>query len=190
MLRKIILPFFLLLLPISLLAHGSHGSGIMAGFTHPIFGLDHAIAILGTGILSYLIDKSKWYLYLGLFILAMIGGGIVGIDMEATEVIEKIIAVSVVIIGAFIGINNKINPMLFLIPLGIFGFFHGFAHGAEMPPDMSSSVYISGYSLGASLVGVIGMLISRFIRSKNAKERNIYFVSGVILGCGIMILLG
>jgi len=38
--------FLIMLLPLSLFAHGGHGSGFMAGFTHPIFGLDHNIALI------------------------------------------------------------------------------------------------------------------------------------------------
>ena len=58
-----------------------------------------------------------------------------------------------------------------------------------MPSAMSPSVYISGYSLGALLMGVIGMFIGRFISSNDSINRNTFFVSGVLVGGGIMILL-
>jgi len=176
-------------LPFTLLAHGSHGSGIMAGFTHPIFGLDHAIAILGTGFLGYLLKDTKWYLVFLPFIIAMIIGGFLGINQDATLVIEKVIALSVLIIGLFSLFYKQINIIVILISLAIFGFFHGFAHGAEMPATTTSLQYISGYSLGALLMNVIGMLIGRGIASQNNLERNFYFVSGILAGCGIMILL-
>lgn len=189
MLRKAIIFTCFLLFPLALFAHGSHGNGIMAGFTHPIFGLDHAVAILGTGFLSYLLDKPKWYLYLAAFITAMIIGGLIGIDKEATWGIEKAIAVSVLLISLFIFFYEKIDTKILLISLVAIGSFHGFAHGAEMPESINSSVYISGYSLGALLMGIIGMLISRYVNSQNKLEQNIRFISGVILGCSIMILL-
>ena len=119
----------------------------------------------------------------------MIIGGMVGIGNEATFVIEKIIAASVIVIGLLTAFNKKINAFLLIIALSIFGFFHGFAHGAEMPPAMSSTVYISGYSLGALLMGIIGMLIGRFISSIDPIDRNTLFVSGVLVGSGIMILV-
>jgi len=34
------------LLPMLVFCHGSHGSGVMAGFTHPIFGWDHNLVDL------------------------------------------------------------------------------------------------------------------------------------------------
>ena len=43
---KLITLTFSIFVPTMLLAHGSHGSGVMAGFTHPILGVDHNVAIL------------------------------------------------------------------------------------------------------------------------------------------------
>jgi len=184
--------FFLLisiLLPLSLFAHGSHGNGIMAGFTHPIFGVDHAIAIFGAGFLAYQLNNSKWYLYFMPFIIAMIIGGFLGVDKEATVVVEKTIALSVLVIGLFIAFYKKINFIIILISFAIFGFFHGFAHGAEMPPAMNKAVYITGYSLGTLLMATIGMLIGKILNTKNNFDRNALFISGFIVGFGIMILI-
>jgi len=178
------------LIPSIVFAHGSHGSGIMAGFTHPILGIDHAVAILGAGFLSYLIDKSKSILIFVPFLLAMIVGGFLGIEKEATFFIEKIIAASVAIIGFFILLNKELNQYLMLVALGIFGFFHGFAHGAEMPDAMNSIVYIAGYSLGSILMAALGVFLAKFLASKPNFDKLLYFVSGCAIGCGIIIILG
>ena len=87
---KILSTIFLIGLPSILLAHGSHGNGVMAGFTHPIFGFDHMFAILGAGILSYLSDSKNWHLYLLGFIIPMIIGGLLGIGNEVTMSLKQI----------------------------------------------------------------------------------------------------
>ena len=179
----------LMLFPIFLLAHGSHGNGIMAGFTHPIFGIDHLVAIFGTGLLGYLINPSKWYLQLMTFVLLMILGGVLGINKEATFIIEKIIAFSVFFIGILIAFGIELNLVVSLIILGVFGFVHGYAHGAEMEPTNTALKYISGYSLGTILVGVVGMYVGKMLGSKNQEEKYISILGGVICGCGIMMLL-
>jgi urease accessory protein len=189
MFQKIILLTIFFCLPSIMFAHGSHGSGMMAGFTHPILGLDHNVAILGTGILSYLLDPKKWYFYLLAFLSAMILGGFLGIDNVATLIVEKIIAFSVFSIGLIIAFRLKLNFSLVIIILGIFGFVHGYARGAEMPETNTALKYISGYSLGTVLLGIIGMLISKFIQSKNNLQPHIPILGGIITGCGLMILL-
>jgi len=179
-----------ILMPMVIFAHGSHGNGIMAGFTHPILGIDHAIAIIGVGFIGRLINQSKWYLFFILFLLAMIIGGFLGINKEATFIIEKIIASSVLVIGLFILFREKITKTIILVCISIFGFFHGYAHGAEMPQDMNSFVYVSGFSLGALLMTLIGMLICKSMDTKNNFEKIIYLLGGIFIGCGIIICLG
>jgi urease accessory protein len=71
--------------PVIAFAHGSHGSGVLSGFTHPIFGFDHFVAIVGTGILAYLLNPSRWYVPVLAFVGAMIIGGLFGISNEASD---------------------------------------------------------------------------------------------------------
>lgn len=49
------------LIPIQVFAHGGHGTGFIVGLTHPIFGLDHLMAIIGAGLLGYsLLKERQW----------------------------------------------------------------------------------------------------------------------------------
>ena len=176
---------FLFFLPTIIFAHGSHGSGIMAGFTHPILGVDHNVAILGTGILGYLLDSEKWYLSPIAFIIAMVIGGFFGIENEATLFIEKTIAFSVLSIGFIIAFREKLNLMLILTLLAVFGAFHGYAHGAEMPETNTVFKYIPGYTLGAILLVVIGFGIGKM----SSGDKAIHMIAGILIGCGIMMLL-
>lgn len=123
------------------------------------------------------------------FVGPMIVGGILGMDNEATFLIEKIIAFSVFAIGMIIAFDLKPNLILVIAMLGAFGFFHGYAHGAEMSDSNTALKYISGYSMGALLAGLTGMPIARFVHSQNKKEKYINIVGGIISGCGIMMLL-
>ena len=186
----IILVFALCLIPVLSFAHGSHGSGFVAGLTHPILGLDHSLTILGIGILGAFIDKKNWYLYLIAFLLPMIIGGIVGVDKEATLIIEKIIALSVFIIGfliSFIRIKQK-NILLGLI--AIFGFFHGFAHGAEMPETTTMFKYISGYSLGTILIFMVGYIFySKLSKAKNI-DMFMQIIGGFLIGASTVFMIG
>ena len=189
MLQRLTKLAFLTLIPTILLAHGSHGNGVMAGFTHPILGVDHNIALLGCGILGYIAKPTKWYLAPLAFILAMVMGGYIGIGHEATPTVEKVIALSVLSIGIMVAYVKRFNFLLIVGVLFVFGFFHGYAHGAEMEESNSAVKYIPGYMLGAMLLAAIGILIGKQISHKSQEEAFITLVGGIIIGCGIMMLL-
>jgi len=181
--------FLIMLLPLSLFAHGGHGSGFMAGFTHPIFGLDHNIALIGTGILGYLLDQKRWYFYPAAFIGLMVIGGYLGIGKEATILIEKIIAASVIVIGLIIGLRLNFGRIIIALMFAAFGFTHGFAHGAEMPADTTAFQYISGFAIGAILLAIIGCLLSFLATSQNSHERLHTLLGGILIGAGIVLLI-
>lgn len=186
----ILLTLALLFIPVLTFAHGSHGSGFVAGFTHPIFGLDHSLTILGIGILGASLDMKNWYLYLISFWIPMVIGGILGVGQEATLIIEKIIAFSVILVGYFISFKPNNQKYLLLGLMAIFGFFHGFAHGAEMPETTTIFKYISGYSLGTVLLFLIGSVFY----SKVSKVKNIdslmKIIGGFLIGAGTIFMIG
>lgn len=188
LLRTISLAVFLIL-PTLLLAHGSHGNGIVAGFTHPIFGLDHNFAILGVGIYSFISGNKRWFLYPILFLIAMIGGGLLGIENESNIVIEKIIAFSILVMGLFIAYRFDSNFALSALIIAVFGSVHGFAHGAEMPVDNTALKYISGYSIGTIVLSSLGVLIGKLTYSLGMDAKHLSIFGGVIAGLGITFLL-
>ena len=187
--RKFFILLILICLPAFVFSHGSHGTGVMAGFTHPIFGLDHNAAIVGVGILSYLIDAKRWYLFVIAFLVAMIVGGYLGIGNDATILVEKVIASSVLITGLAIAFRIRINVALVAFLLGGFGYFHGYAHGAEMPVETTALKYISGFSIGTLLLSCIGMLIGKIFKNIDSKGLVVRFIGGVLVGFGAMFLL-
>ena len=189
MVRKTTTAAIISLLPVLLFAHGSHGNGVMSGFTHPILGMDHAIAIVGAGILAYLVKPSQWYIPVAAFVGAMIVGGLLGIGNEATLAVEKTIASSVLIIGLLIIVRKRISITITVILMIIFGAFHGYAHGAEMDTANTALKYVSGYTLGALLMGTVGMLVARGLSLLD--NEMVLTIAGVIIAAlGVMILVG
>jgi len=183
------LSFLLLLLPTIAFAHGSHGSGFMAGFTHPILGIDHNVVLLGTGLLGYLLNQKQWYLYPVAFILFMAVGGYLGIGQEATVAIEKFIAFSAVFVGLVIGFRFQLNKLIGLGLMGLFGFTHGFAHGAEMPEDTTAMQYISGFVIGAALLALLGWGIAFLVNRQSNTQRLFTFLGGILVGAGLIFLI-
>jgi len=188
--NSISLILLFILIPCLSFAHGSHDSGIIGGFTHPIFGLDHNFAIIGIGVLGSLADKRRWYLYPLIFWVSMVVGGYLGVDQEATLLVEKVIEASVITTGIFISFNFTKSKYLLFVLLASFGFFHGFAHGAEMPESTIILKYISGYSLGTILLSGVGYLIYIMISKLQISDTLIITVGGFLIGAGTIFLIG
>jgi len=170
----------------ALLAHGGHGTGFMAGITHPILGLDHMVAIIAIAVLGYRLLEEKPWLPSGGFILAMAVGGYLGIHADALEFTELVIVGSVIATGVIIAFDIELTLVGFALMGIIFGFFHGHAHGVEMPDNSNIPLYVLGFVLGAILLTGAGVAIAKMI----SKPVYIQVLGGVVAGMGLMMLLG
>lgn len=152
----------LLALPGIASAHTEEGvvGGFLSGFLHPIFGLDHVIAMVGVGILgAFLGTKARWTLPV-IFPLVMAVGGAMGIVGIPLPYAEMGIALSGVVIGLLIAAGSKKLPLWVAgLLVGIFAIFHGHAHGVEMPGASNALSYAIGFVLATSLLHLAGICI-------------------------------
>ena len=77
--QKILVTSALLLSPALALAHPGHDhAGVVSGIAHPIFGLDHLLAMLAVGLwAAQQTGKARWALPLT-FVATMLFGGLAG----------------------------------------------------------------------------------------------------------------
>jgi len=180
----------LLSFSITLSAHGTHGTGLMAGLSHPILGLDHLLAILCIGFLSAQMKiKSSWMIPL-VFAIAMLVSGWLGIGTEGFAGMEQGIAISVIVMGILVALKNKIGLVPAVLLAGAIGFFHGYAHGVEMPEESRPFVYISGYLLGVAIIFLGSIGIGNLLLKNNKNEELLRFIGAFIAGMGFVILMG
>ena len=158
--RKVIFPLSVgLVLPGLGYAHeAGHGGGFMAGLSHPVFGLDHFLAMIGVGILGVQTGGRARWIAPSVFLCAMLGGGILGMREVRLPYVELGIASSVLALGVAVAVNKK--PFLILAVLvGFFAIFHGHAHGAEMPDLAKPALYACGFLSGAAGIHLAGFLV-------------------------------
>jgi len=155
-----------LLLPKAALAHpGHHDAGQFAsGLTHPVGGPDHLLAMLALGLLAAQVGgRALWALPLA-FVGSMIAGGLAGFDGLPFPGVEPMILASVVILGALVAMVMRL-PLTVLLPgVALFGFAHGWAHGAEGPAQgvIPYAIGFAAATMGLHLLGIaMGRLIGR-----------------------------
>lgn len=163
--KKIIgLVFALMLIPAAAYAHLTHevGGGVLTGFLHPIFGMDHLLAMLTVGLLSGLVGGRGMWMIPASFVGVMIIGGIFGINGLALPLVEYGIAASVLFLGVTLAIGKKFSLLATMVLAGLFGLFHGHAHGTEMPLAASPILYAIGFSVATIGLHILGAVIGHF----------------------------
>ncbi|MBB3657866.1 urease accessory protein [Rhizobium sp. BK650] len=181
-------------LPAAAYAHPGVGeaAGLVHGFSHPISGLDHILAMVMVGVLaSQLGGRAVWALP-ATFVLVMILGGSLGMAGINVPFVETGIALSVIVLGTFIALNIRASTAAAIGIVGLFAIFHGHAHGVEMPENAGGAAYAAGFTIATALLHMtglgLGFLIARFGERQGAFM--VRTAGGVAAVAGIGIIAG
>lgn len=159
MTRKSLLPLLALALPT--LAHAHTGAGHFHGFgdgvAHPIFGLDHLLAMVAVGLWAAQLGGRAVWAVPASFVAVMALGGILGMAGLQLPMVETGILTSVLLLGLLIAFAVRLPLWASASVVGFFALFHGFAHGAEMPETGSGYLYAAGFILATSALHAVGV---------------------------------
>jgi len=179
----------LALLPTDAGAHIVKGEaiGFVSGFEHPISGFDHIIAMVAVGLWgAQLGPPTIWALPVTFPLVMAFGGflGLIGVPLPGSEIA---IALSGVCLGA--AVLTEWRPPLWVAAaiVGVFGLFHGYAHGHELPPGQNAILYSCGFILATGLLHLTGITIGLLHRWRWGQ----YALRGagvVVLGGGLYFL--
>jgi urease accessory protein len=154
------------------------------GFLHPLFGLDHLLAMLTVGLLSAQLGGRSIWTVPSAFVTVMALGGILGILGMPLPIVEYGIALSVVVLGLALLAKRRIPEAVAMIFVGVFALFHGHAHGAELPEIATDVPNIIAYVIGflTATIGlhVIGALIG-YIALRSSRGALVLRLSGAIV---------
>jgi urease accessory protein len=147
-------------------AHTGHGAatGFMSGFAHPLSGVDHVLAMIAVGLWAGSLGRRA---IIGLpvsFLSAMAIGFWAALTGSGIPLIELGITASVVGLGLAVLLNLQPSLILAASVCGIFGIFHGFAHGVEIAPAMSAVDYGVGFLLASALLLGCGLGLESAVR--------------------------
>jgi len=168
---------------------GMETSGFIAGFTHPMGGLDHLLAMVSVGIWGAWLGRPLIWALPVTFPLLMVVGGVLGIAGVPVPYVEPGIAASVVILGLAILAAWRAPIAVALVVVGIFGVLHGYAHGLELPKSAAPQAYTAGFVLATGLLHLSGIALGMLKVVPRGPE--ILRGSGAaIAAAGVWILIG
>ncbi len=141
------------------LAHSGEGitGGFISGFTHPLFGWDHVVAMVAVGLWGAFLRAPAIWLLPITFPLIMVVGGVLGLLNIPVPAVETGIAASAVVLGLLVAFAVKLPVWIAMVIVAIFGIFHGHAHGTELPEAANPAAYAIGFVLSTGLLHVFGI---------------------------------
>ncbi len=155
----------LLLAPSPVYAHpvGGAMNGWQDGFNHPLHGWDHLVVMIAVGLwAAQQRGRAVWLIPLT-FVGVMSLGGIAGATGVSLPGVEPAILLSVAVFGALVVRRACFRTAAGVLLAGFFAFFHGFAHGAEMPGSASLLTFGFGFVLATLLLHGLGLATARVV---------------------------
>lgn len=157
------------------LAHTGHGdaSGFLHGLAHPIFGMDHLLAMLAVGLWSGFVLPHRFWAGAAAFMGAMVLGAGLSWAGIAFPMVETVIVASVVAFGLLTVASRRGQPgavtAASLAAVAVFASAHGHAHATEAAGN--AAAYLAGFLVSTAALHVAGISIARAVAAQPIAQR-------------------
>ncbi len=156
---------FLVASPVAAHTGESVVGGFASGFTHPILGWDHVVAMVAVGLWGAFLGAPAIWILPVTFPLVMAFGGALGVVGFPVPAVEAGIASSSIVLGALIALAVRAPLWVATIIVGVFAIFHGHAHGTELPEAANPITYAVGFVCATGLLHLSGIGLGFLTRS-------------------------
>lgn len=162
----LMISLILLITPELAFAHTGEGpvGGFISGFTHPLFGWDHVVAMVAVGLWGAFLGKPAIWVLPIVFPLIMVVGGVLGILGIEIPSVETGIAASAVVLGLLVAFRLRFPIYIAMVIVAVFAIFHGHAHGTEIPTAADPISYAIGFVLATGLLHLFGIVFGELSR--------------------------
>jgi len=147
------------------LAHtGSAAGGFVGGFSHPLFGIDHMVAMVAVGLWGAFLGAPAIWLLPIVFPPVMALGGVIGILGVPLPAVETAIALSAMVLGIMVALAARPHVAIAALLVAVFAIFHGHAHGSELPSGADAVAYSIGFVAATGLLHIAGIAFGQLAR--------------------------
>lgn len=171
--------------------HGEHsGAAFLTGLAHPVFGLDHLLAMAAVGLWAAQRGGRDLWLAPGSFLVCITLGGLAGFAGWRIPGVDLWIAVSMLAFGALIAAAVRLPAAAVIAVFGGFAGFHGLAHAAEFagPAGGRGALeYATGFLLATAALHGIGIAAARALAGSAESPRSglaLRTLGALVLLCG------
>jgi len=162
---------------------GEHQS-FLIGFIHPFSGFDHLVAMIAIGLWAAQLGGSAHWKVPFSFVLVMAASGLLSTFIAPLPFVESGITLSLLILGLLIAATIRLPVSASMLIAGIFAVFHGHAHGAELPQNISALSYAVGFVTATALLHLCGIGVATLLEKYGqAKWLRVTGAAVVLCGC-------
>lgn len=167
-------------------AHTGTGlaGGFVAGFFHPLTGFDHMLAMVSVGLWGAFLGRPLIVALPVVFPSLMAFGALLGMANVPLPPVEIGIAVSVLVLGGAIALAQKAPVWAACLIVAVFGLFHGYAHGRELPSAADPIGYSAGFVFSTGLLHVAGIALG-FLNDRPGGRIATRAMGGLIAAAGV-----
>lgn len=133
----------------------AHGS-LMAGFSHPLFGMDHILVMVAVGLWAATLGRRALVAVPAAFVGTMIMGFAAALLGAPLPFVEPVILASIVFTGLMVALAVSLPLAGMMGIVAFFAFFHGHAHGSELGAAGAAQFAI-GFALATALLHIAGI---------------------------------
>lgn len=135
-----------------------HGS-FAAGLSHPVFGLDHILAMIAVGLWAAgLGGRAIWALPAS-FVGVMMLGFAHAVFGYSLPFVEPMILLSVLALGVAVALSLRLPVVAAAGIVGMFALFHGHAHGDELGAA-AALTFGAGFAISTALLHGVGVAMT------------------------------
>jgi urease accessory protein len=176
----------LALAPMLASAHPGHGIGnsFAGGFSHPLSGFDHLLAMLAVGLWAAQLGGRSVWAVPATFVGVMSLGGMLGMIGMPLPMVEAGMLASVLVLGILIATAARLPLAASMVLVSLFALFHGHAHGTEIPVAASGFIYAIGFVLATIALHLCGIALGKAAQ-KNFKTPVLRYAGAAIALCGL-----
>ncbi len=168
-------------------AHPGHdAAGLAAGLAHPFLGLDHLLAMAAVGLWAAQGGGKRIWLLPAAFMTMLAAGAMAAIEWQARLPVETGIALSVLALGLLVALSLRLPLMSGVALAALFGLFHGYAHGLELPASAAPYQYALGFLIATAALHLSGITIGIAARKWHAALAKM--LGAAIAACGAWFL--
>jgi urease accessory protein len=163
-------------------------AGWSEGFAHPFSGIDHVVAMVALGVWAAQLGRRALWLIPLTFPASMAVGAALALQGVALPFAEDGVAISVAVLGVVLAVTSRPGLAAALGAAALFGLFHGYAHGVEMPFAAAPKLYALGFMSATMLLHGIGIALGRIAQSQRG-QRLLPFGAAAVAGTGIALVI-
>ncbi|MCB1909860.1 MAG: HupE/UreJ family protein [Rhodocyclaceae bacterium] len=171
-------------------AHPGHlGGSLLAGFAHPVLGLDHLLAMLAIGAYAAQRPGRAGWALPATFVLAMLGGAVAAALGLSLPWIEQGIAASLIVLGVLLACTIRVADGAVAALVAGVAVLHGHAHYLDMG-HQAAAAYASGFAAAAVAIQAAGYGLARRLPASRAGRWLKGALGGVVALAGLFLLAG